>query len=1228
MAKETALCLNMIVKNEMANLGRCLEAVAPHISCWVIGDTGSSDGTQDFIRRFFDDRGVPGELHEFPFENFEQARNTALRLSYESPLPFDYILLDDADMELIVDDARFHGRLGAAGYQLMQRSAGGLSYWNTRLVRRGAGAWYHGVTHEYLDVPGGAEQLSGIWYRDHASGANRVDKFERDIRLLRAALEKDPDNARYWFYLAQSYQDAGQPQEAAEAYRKRAAMGGWAEEAWMARVRLARSLLKSGDETGFVATAMAAFNERPWRAEPLYDLARHYRLTGGHHAGALVAERGLEIPRPDGDILFIEDWVYAHGLREEFSITANYAREPERKARGFAACNSLALDRAIPEGPRNLAISNLDFYIRPASELMPSFAARRIAFEAPEGWSATNPSVVRQGDELWAVQRCVNYRFDTQYPNGDVRRYATAHGEPIATRNFLLRLGEDFAVLSSAEILPPAALPEPAWPYVHGFEDLRPFLWNGELWCVACVRELNAEGWCQQVLARIARSGDGGRRLSDWRVMRPEGAERHEKNWMPLATEDSLRFIYGCDPLQVVDGQARLVAEATPPIHAKEFRGGSQLVPFDDGWLALVHETLVRDGEREYKHRFVWFDAAIRLKRVSRPFYFNHYGVEFAAGLAWHPDGRRLVVSYGAEDSESWIATVEAEDVARALDEASDLPDGRRGVSAPSGARRKPPETAGAPHSPPPIASSCERTIDRYFELAPYLHALDSPAERMALSRPSDARIARFLDWSHAAALPQIHGFYEVIGEGGRHDALVASAASMRAAGHPVRIWSYSPEKLAFLRPYGVELGQAADVVPRGIFDKVLDRAEIRWFSDVFRYAVLYEHGGLWLDSDVVLLRPFPFRGDYFFNLQWRSSATGEHFVCGDAIYARPFSPHLRSLYEQAVTRTFDEGERQFGDVGPKLLSDYIASDAGAELRPWLFSPAFFNSIDWTEGADFERPIGELADFLNDERVFGVHLWTARHAPRADDNPSLAALLADPSKNATTLTELADRFDTDKNRHTGNRHAYARIYERLLASRRLSLKRLMEIGLCRGLAEGVQTQTPSVRLWQSYFPFAEVIGLDLTDFSALNDERFRSMVCDQSKPEDLRKAAAAFAPGSFDVIIDDGSHASFDQQLTLRELFPLLADGGWYFIEDLDWQPPGERPEAITLTKLLLQEIQRHGSPRSIDPLGIGALAGQFAEIHLFDSHYELDRAGLHGGLVAIRKQGGAGLVR
>jgi hypothetical protein len=78
-----------------------------------------------------------------------------------------------------------------------------------------------------------------------------------------------------------------------------------------------------------------------------------------------------------------------------------------------------------------------------------------------------------------------------------------------------------------------------------------------------------------------------------------------------------------------------------------------------------------------------------------------------------------------------------------------------------------------------------------------------------------------------------------------------------------------------------------------------------------------------------------------------------------------------------------------------------------------------------------------------------------------------------------------------------------------------------------------------------------------------------------------------------------------------------------YFIEDLDWQAG-----RITLTKNLLREIQEHGTAQSIDPLRLSDLAVQIAEILFFDSHFELIRAKLLGGLVAIRKSGGTGLVR
>ncbi|HTO79556.1 MAG TPA: hypothetical protein VMJ31_07260, partial [Methylocystis sp.] len=401
MAAAKRICLNMIVKNEIQSLDRSLRSVAPFISCWVIGDTGSTDGTQDFIKSFFAERGIPGELHCFPFIDFEQARNQALDDAYASPLEFDYLLFNDADMEVVVEDLDFLSKLDLPGYMLQTR--GGVSYWVTRLVRRNSGARYHGVTHEYLHLPGDVGKLEGVWMLDHATGSNRVEKFDRDIRLLRKGLETEPDNARYQFYLAESFFNSGRPAEAAEAYAKRIAMGGWEEEVWYSRLQRARCFWRMDDEASFVREAVVAFDQRPHRAEPLYDLARFYRQRGMNEASMLFAEAGLKVNWPAQDVLFIEDFVYRFGLAEEYSIAANYAREPERKAMGFAACDWLALNREAPESSRSLARRNLQFYADPVVGSMPSFSSRPLQAPPQQPQRGARVYVARHGARILAL---------------------------------------------------------------------------------------------------------------------------------------------------------------------------------------------------------------------------------------------------------------------------------------------------------------------------------------------------------------------------------------------------------------------------------------------------------------------------------------------------------------------------------------------------------------------------------------------------------------------------------------------------------------------------------------------------------------------------------------------------------------------------------------------------------------------------------------------------------
>ena len=74
------VCLSMIVKNETKILHECLDSIHAHIDYWVIVDTGSTDGTQEYIKKYFEEKGIPGELHERPWVGFGHNRSEALDL--------------------------------------------------------------------------------------------------------------------------------------------------------------------------------------------------------------------------------------------------------------------------------------------------------------------------------------------------------------------------------------------------------------------------------------------------------------------------------------------------------------------------------------------------------------------------------------------------------------------------------------------------------------------------------------------------------------------------------------------------------------------------------------------------------------------------------------------------------------------------------------------------------------------------------------------------------------------------------------------------------------------------------------------------------------------------------------------------------------------------------------------------------------------------------------------
>ena len=220
--------------------------------------------------------------------------------------------------------------------------------------------------------------------------------------------------------------------------------------------------------------------------------------------------------------------------------------------------------------------------------------------------------------------------------------------------------------------------------------------------------------------------------------------------------------------------------------------------------------------------------------------------------------------------------------------------------------------------------------------------------------------------------------------------------------------------------------------------------------------------------------------------------------------------------------------------------------------------------------------------------------------------------MKDATETRPSLSELATRYGSDKG---PSKHRYTELYDMLFRPFRDAEIRFLEMGLLiggpeHGIDAGRETSaSPSVQMWLDYFSNAEIIGLDISDFSAFTTDRFRFVQCDMGERSALQRAGGEI--GKVDIIIDDASHASHHQQNAFLELFPLLSSGGLYVIEDLRWQPPSLEVKGITKTAPLFRGFAVNRTFSHKDPeteAAFQTLGEQISGCFVHQAHFDKSR--------------------
>lgn len=338
--KPQTICLNMIVKNEAHIIEELFSTVSKYIDYYVISDTGSTDGTQQKIIDYFNKVGIRGEVvqntwvcptEEINYFDFGLNRTLALDACRGKS---DYIWIIDAD-DLVVGDFPIKSqRLTADSYAL--KYGNGFTYTRHQIFKNDPKFNWHygGVLHEYIlsDIKYSSETLPGDYYIDSrrlGSRSNDPLKYLKDARVFEWILKREPNEARNWFYGAQSYKDAGAEyyDKSIEMYKKRAEMGGFFEEVFYSKLMIG-AMMSEMDKYSWKECEdvyLDALKFLPIRGtEPIYNIVTHYTGLHDYERAYQFAKRVEGLKYPSMCTIFIEKTVYDYRLPYELLTSAYY----------------------------------------------------------------------------------------------------------------------------------------------------------------------------------------------------------------------------------------------------------------------------------------------------------------------------------------------------------------------------------------------------------------------------------------------------------------------------------------------------------------------------------------------------------------------------------------------------------------------------------------------------------------------------------------------------------------------------------------------------------------------------------------------------------------------------------------------------------------------------------------------------------------------------------------
>ena len=356
------LALNFICKDESHVIGKMLESCKTITDLIVVNDTGSTDGTQDIIRKFGEDNNIPTYVFERPFDDFEKSRNHAMQklrdvvqeLGWDPNKVHGYWF--DCDETLVID-SKFNKDQFVNDLYMINTFIGQMKYTRNTFFKVSKPFKWYGPIHEFIicddknitsglanDIHVDVKMTGASWQGDIPT------KYKNHAFVLEKYIDANRQDPRWIFYTAQSYHDsASMPDNREEnEERMRRAMkyykervnrnDGYAEEIFYSQFRVG-TIMRNMEEPWNLThqELLKAYSMDPVRGESIKVIIDYYLQMGEWNMAYLYTKFAKvnfhgKNPYPQR-LLFVDEALYIWKFAESHAAACFYTgRMDEAKA--------------------------------------------------------------------------------------------------------------------------------------------------------------------------------------------------------------------------------------------------------------------------------------------------------------------------------------------------------------------------------------------------------------------------------------------------------------------------------------------------------------------------------------------------------------------------------------------------------------------------------------------------------------------------------------------------------------------------------------------------------------------------------------------------------------------------------------------------------------------------------------------------------------------------------